>query len=297
MNTKMLAWLGSLFLGGCAELWGPLTADNHDNCVVTPGICSAAETCSPVLERCVPLDDGGIATCPAVPCPSGQGCDVTAGRCVSSSGSLDLLRVRPRTGPLTGLPMVTVEGLAFTSPADVRFGDKLSAMNTVLSGDRIAAQVPPAAVPGLVRVEVSLSSGMRVTKERMFSYAFSQIGFGIEPTLDTQMQSAGPVIITDLSNDQQPDVAVAHNTRVSTYFGGPNGPVFRDSNSGASTLTALNGRFVAGRIDGDSRNDLVLSDPAQGNVLTLINEGSGEFDSPTVTSVGAGLRDIALADA
>lgn len=295
MRTKLLAWMGPLFLCGCAQLWGPLSSDNRDNCIVTPGVCSEAETCSPVLERCVPREDGGADPCAALQCPSDQACDVMAGRCMPIDTVLDLFAVRPRTGPLAGLPMVTLEGRAFTSPAQVRFGDQLSSMTQVTAADRISAVLPPGAAPGPVRVEVSLASGRRVTQDRLFSYALSQLSFAVDPSLDTQTQSAGPLIITDLNNDKKPDLAVAHNTRVSVYFGGTTGLVFKGTTSG-STMSALGGRFAAGRIDGDAFNDLALSDPGQGNVLILLGDGVGRFSGPAITSVGAGLRDLALAD-
>lgn len=301
MDTKLVALLVPLVAmvwAGCDRLWGSMIADNPVNCVVTPGICAPTDRCDPELERCLRVTDGdgGTASCPDVACPTGQSCDLAAQRCVPTASLFDVLAVRPRTGPLTGLATAIVEGSAFTAPATVRIGGIDAPAASVLAPDRIAVAVPAAARPGLVSVEVSLSSGMRISKPRQFGYAWSTLGFTVDPTLDTLGQTAGPVLLTDLNNDQRLDVAVAHGTRVSTFLGSASGLGSANTTTSASTSGALSGRLVAGRLNADAFADLALLDPTSGTVLALLGDGQGRFGAPTSTMVGSSVRDIALAD-
>ncbi|MFO0579869.1 MAG: FG-GAP-like repeat-containing protein [Polyangia bacterium] len=301
MKRQLLALLWTLALPGCHDLWGSLSGDNPLNCVVTPGICAANESCDPALERCLRVQDGGTAAevvCPVMPCPAGQSCDVAAMRCVASPSTLDVTAVRPRTGPLTGVSMAVIEGSGFKEPASVLFGNLAAPAVSVLGPERLAVQIPAAAQPGLVSVKVSLDSGTRVsvTKERLFGYAWSRPGFTTDPSLDPQGQTAGPLILTDLNGDKRLDVAVAHGSRISAFLGSGSGLGSAITTAGNGTMGAASGRFAAARINQDAFTDLALLDPTAGNVIVLLSDGTGHFSVPIVTAVGTSTRDLALAD-
>lgn len=298
MNRKLLALLWPLALAGCRDLWGSLSADNPLNCVVTPGICAANESCDAELERCLRVQDMAEVVCPAMSCPAGQLCDVEALRCVPAPTSLDVTVVRPRTGPLTGVPMAVVEGSGFTEPAGVGvlFGGIAAPAVSVLGPERLVVQIPAAAAPGLVGVQVSLASGSRASRERLFGYAWPRLSFEVNASLDTQGQTTGPLILADLNSDKLTDVAVASGSRVSVFLGTGSGLGGAITTAGASTMGALNGRFIAARINQDALTDLALLDPVTGNVLVLLSDGTGRFGAPQAAAVGTSVRDLAIAD-
>ena len=300
MKRQLLALLWTLALPGCRDLWGSLSGDNPLNCVVTPGICAANESCDQALERCLRVQDEGTAVvvCPAMSCPAGQSCDVAAMRCVPSPSTLDVTAVRPRTGPLTGVAMAVIEGSGFKEPASVSFGDVAAPAVSVLGPERLAVQIPAAAQPGLVSVKVSLDAGSRVsiTRERLFGYAWSRLGFATDSSLDTQGQAAGPLVLTDLNGDKRLDVAVTNGSRLSAFLGSGSGLGSAITTAGSATTGASSGRFAAARLNQDAFTDLALLDPTAGNVIVLLSDGSGHFSGPIVTAVGSSTRDLALAD-
>lgn len=300
MKRQLLALLGMLALPGCRDLWGSLSGDNPLNCVVTPGICAANETCDQALERCLRVQDEGTpaVVCPAASCPAGQSCDVEAMRCLPSPSTLDVTAVRPRTGPLTGISMAVIEGSGFKEPASVSFGNLAAPAVSVLGPERLVVQIPAAAQPGLVSVQVRLDAGSRVsvTRERLFGYAWSRLSFSADSPLDTQGQAPGPLALTDLNGDKRLDVAVANSSRLSVFLGSGSGLGGAITTASSATSNVASGRFAAARINQDAFTDLALLDPTAGSVIVLLSDGSGHFSVPLTTAVGAGTRDLALAD-
>lgn len=53
MSLRSWLLLGLLLGTSCDALFGGLSRTNPKNCVATPGICGATETCDPISERCV----------------------------------------------------------------------------------------------------------------------------------------------------------------------------------------------------------------------------------------------------
>lgn len=287
---------------GCEALWHPLRGNNPRNCVINSGICGPTEVCDTVRELCIPAagatDLGTPISCPGSPCPMGLLCNTATSLCEPPAMGLAISRLEPRTVPLTGMAQVTVRGIGFSAPAQVSFGSLLSPRVSFVSPSELTVEAPPATQVGLVRVEVTNMQMSRVFADGLFSYAYPIVDFANDPVLSTS-SGAGPLIITDLNGDNRPDVAVAHTTRVSTFYGSGTGVQFRGFTENASTFSASsNGKFVAANLNNDSNGDLVLLDRAQGSVIVLHSNGSGGF-TPTTLMLGMmspNLRDLAVAD-
>lgn len=59
MKRPLLLLFGSLWVLSCDALFGNLTTENPDNCVISGITCPDGQVCDATLQRCVPLPGGG----------------------------------------------------------------------------------------------------------------------------------------------------------------------------------------------------------------------------------------------
>jgi hypothetical protein len=119
------------------------------------------------------------------------------------------------------------------------------------------------------------------------------------PAYYTVDQDPISVFAADLDNDEDIDLAVAHNQPGSSHL-----VILKNNGNGTFSLfanyaPAILGQAVSGGdFDADGDVDLIMTDGwgSGNNVRVMINNGNGSFSGPYTYSAGAGARGVIVAD-
>jgi type VII secretion-associated serine protease mycosin len=164
--------------------------------------------------------------------------------------------------------------------------DTSRAVGTTIAGIEVAD------VSGDGRDDVVASIGAASPNARLNVFRQTDTGTLAAPVVYTTRAMPGPVDAADVDGDGRLDVATVHNDgAASVLFQSPAGTLGAPVVSSLPSVSAhhLQG-LAASDVDGDTRTDLVIADPASG--LVVLRQATG----PSVPGEAATVRDVTPAD-
>lgn len=297
----MLALLCGPTLLSCEAIWGGLSRDNHENCVLFPGNCDGrTQYCSPELERCQllgPPCSSQLASVCAVTGPD-RICYPSLGRCATN---ILLEAINPSAGPESGGVPITLAGQYFRAGMRVHFDGQLANIVEIVSPNKAVVTLPPTTIgPHKASVRVEQADGGFDERTDLFSYG--QMPLQFIPQSITVAYYGDEIEVIDTNRDFDPDLIVQQDTRLTTARGDGSG-VFLGMVVGPETWTPATSPLAAGDFNQDGYPDLVFgakhpSLMGEAIIYVATNDGQGNFtlkQSLTIPAPGTVNR-IALGD-
>lgn len=208
-------------------------------------------------------------------------------------GAPTLTNISPPIGSTMGGETVTLTGTNFRKGMIVTFNG-LSTVSTVDSDTTITATTPSSPGScGFATVTVQESSAVMVQRADLFRYRLNNISFtpvSVTSNLDTNATALG---VFKLNSDSIPDFILANSASNNVTIAVASADMSFPSPFNR-TLGENHTDLIIGDVNNDSKEDVILFNPANALIRTMINDGTGGLSITAFTALNNRASAMAL---